>query len=62
MTAPVPRQEGDLSPGQRSQDVVVRRVAERRGDVGFFLGFKPGHVVQPAAPDDSDFRFQFVLS
>ena len=26
--------------------------------IGFFLGFKSGHVVQPAAADDSDFRFQ----
>src|ERR1035438_4871762 len=62
MPAPVARQEGDVAPGQRAQDVVVRRAAEGRGDVEFFLGFKTGHAVEPAAADDADFRFQCLFS
>src|ERR1019366_2403824 len=62
MPAPVARQEGDVATAQRAQHVVVRRAAEGRGDVEFFLGFKTGHAVEPAAADDADFRFQCLFS
>ena len=47
---------------QLAHHVVVRRRAEGRLDHDFFLRFKSGHGVEPAAADDSDFRFQLVLS
>ena len=62
MAAAVARQEGDLAPGERAEDVVVGGRAEGRGDVEFFLGFEAGHVIESAAADDSDFRFHDVCS
>ncbi len=62
VAAAVAREEGDLASGERAEDVVVRRAAEGRLDVGFFLGFEAGHGVESAAADDSDFRFQCLLS
>ena len=47
---------------QRAEHVVVRGPAEGRLDVRFFLRFKPGHGVKPAAADDANFRFQFSVS
>ena len=62
MSAPVPRQKGDAPPGQLAEHEIVRRRAERGLDERLFLSFEAGHGVEPAAADDSDFRFQIQLS
>ncbi len=44
--------------GELTEDVVIRRLAEGRVDVGFLRLFKAGHLVKAAAADDADFCFQ----
>ncbi len=62
MSAAVARQKRDVAAAQRAQNIIVGGAAERRRDVGLLLCFKSGHVIQTAAPDDSDFSFQRALS
>ena len=62
MAASVAREKGHLASGKLAEDVVVGRPAEGRIDVGFFRGVEAGHGIEPAAADDSDFRFHVELS
>jgi hypothetical protein len=62
MAAAVARQESHLAPGQRSHHEVSGGHAERRVENRLLLRRKARHGVQPAAADDSDFRFHVIIS
>jgi len=62
MAAAVARQKSHLAPGQRSHHEAVRGRAEGRVDSGLLLRRKARHGIEPAAADDSDFRFHVMIS
>ena len=53
VSAAVPRQEGDVPAFDRSQDVRVAGIAERRADTFLTPVLEAGHLVQATAADDS---------
>jgi hypothetical protein len=57
MASPVTRQKGYFTAFQGSDDVGVRRFAERRIDTYFFVRFKTRHTVQAATADDPNLCF-----
>src|SRR6266700_2877031 len=56
MATTVARQKRDFAAFQRATYIGVGRGAERRLHPHFFDPGQPGHRVEPAAADDSDFR------
>src|SRR5271154_6572969 len=54
---PVAREKGYPPSGQIAQHKGVRRIAEWGGDASFSNVSQAGHGIEPAAPDDADFRF-----
>src|SRR5262245_15039949 len=63
MAAPVPRQEGDASALERTQNEVVRGFAERGLDADLPHVGQAVHLIQTTAANDSNLRlFHYLLS
>ncbi len=50
--------ERNLAAIQRTEDVSIGRLAKRRFQTYFFCLTEAGHGVEPAPPDNSDFRLR----
>ncbi len=62
MAAPVPRQKGHAAALQLAQHESVGRRAKGRFHALLAHVGESGHRVEPAAADDSDFRFHVMIS